>query len=260
MERKDDGKSKKLRDNHIHIGQFEEMYYDPKQIFDIVLSAGVEEIAFTSTTTCITEISYTIIENEIRYATNGSFDRSNRIIPYLWYIPAYITQGVTPQNAFDSIPYQGIKLHPFAHMWDFENSKHLEALNKICEFAMQKEIPILIHTGMSRIDRANRFEKFIKIFNKVKFILAHCRPLDQTISMLQNYKNVFCDSSFVCTADIQTIFQLGFRNRVIFGTDFPITYHWNSKYLNAIKNISLAEQYLADIKDINVFEQLNISV
>jgi hypothetical protein len=239
-------------DHHIHIGQFEKRYYEPKAIIDIVLSSGMDGLIFSSTSTCIKDILYTSIEKEISAALNGFSNICSPVKSYLWYIPDYIFQGVTPRNAFESIPYQGIKLHPYAQKWDFSNSGHMDVLNDICEFAQRNKIPVLIHTGMSESDNCNRFEFFFEKFSGTKFILAHCRPPAQIILMLQKYQNVFCDSSFVEFGNIQMIINAGYKERVYFGTDFPITYHWQKYYLNEGKNkrISLEKQYLLDIENL----------
>jgi predicted TIM-barrel fold metal-dependent hydrolase len=69
------------------------------------------------------------------------------LAPYLWYIPAYLDQGVTVETAMASLPYCGIKLHPLAHRWDFAHSRHADALHHLFGYAGQHGLPVLIHPG-----------------------------------------------------------------------------------------------------------------
>jgi predicted TIM-barrel fold metal-dependent hydrolase len=75
----------------------------------------------------------------------------------LWFAPDYIRQSIGIEKAFESLPYGGFKLHPFSHHWDFENKKHLDTLHSLFDYANTRALPVLIHTGESGIDDADRF-------------------------------------------------------------------------------------------------------
>jgi hypothetical protein len=237
-----------MRDNHVHIGQFKDVYYDALEVADVVMSAGMTGMSFSSTSSCRDNIPYTEIENEITAFLSRMPYASDAVRPFLWYIPDYISQGITAGNASTAIPYQGIKIHPFAQSWDFDNVKHLEALHGLFDHSSRNDLPVLIHTGNSDIDRADRFERFMDEYRRTKWILAHCRPLDVTMELLGKYDNVYCDTSFVPEADIRQIGSLGFKDKIIFGSDFPITHFWESKYPSRDDKtpISMGEQYAKD--------------
>lgn len=238
-----------MRDEHIHIGQFEDVYYDPVEILDIVMSAGMEGMAFSTVTSCVNNIPYTDIEKEIQSFLNRIPYCSTVVHPFLWFTPNYIYQNITIESMFEGLPYQGIKLHPYAHNWCFDNIQHMEALQSIFDYASRNDIPILIHTGYNESDRADRFEQFIREYHSVKCILAHCRPFDITIRMLQEYTNVYCDTAFVEMSKITEIASLGLQEKIIFGSDFPITHYFRSRYPKSHKDslILLKEQYFEDI-------------
>jgi hypothetical protein len=246
-------------DNHVHIGQFEDVYYDPLEVADIVLAAApgiIDGLAFSSTTSCVGGVSYRRIEKEICGLLASLHGATENARPYFWFIPDYIEQGVGIGNAGGVIPYQGIKLHPYAQHWDFENPAHADALHGLFDYAALHELPVLIHTGHSGVDSADRFERFFAEYRNVRFVLAHCRPLDTAVAILNKYCNVYCDTAFVPDANMQTLINAGLKDRIIFGTDFPITHYYAARYPakrskpGCSPGIALREQYAEDVKGV----------
>jgi predicted TIM-barrel fold metal-dependent hydrolase len=249
MENKAAGRA--MTDSHVHIGQYEDRYYDPFEIMDVVMSAGMEGMSFSTTSRCKKNILYPEIEKEIVSFLSRISYNAETIRPFLWYIPDYINQNIAIESAFGSIPYKGIKLHPFAHNWDFNNMRHMEVLHSLFDYAAGNNLPVLIHTGHSGIDSADRFERFMDEYRSVKCILAHCRPIHTTIEMLKKYSNVYCDTAFTPKTDIRQIDLAGLQNKIIFGSDFPITHFFRIKYPGPGENpaISLREKYAEDTAD-----------
>lgn len=239
-------------DNHVHIGHFNEVYYDGLEVVETVMSAGMDGLSFSSTTSCIDNVWYGDVEKEIKAVLDKAAYSSERIIPCFWYIPDYIKQKITAKSAFESIPYKSIKLHPYAHKWDLENNTHLDALYGLFNYAEENDFPFLIHTGHSGIDSADRFELFFRTFCHVRCILAHCRPLDTTLSMLQKYENVFCDTAFVPQKDLARIIAMGLKDKLLFGTDFPITHYFAKKYNRIAQPVSLRRKYTEDISILSI--------
>jgi predicted TIM-barrel fold metal-dependent hydrolase len=231
-------------DSHIHIGQFYEEYYDFAKVFDAIFDSGkIDGVLYSSTSSCICDIKYDFIFKEIETAQKEFADRAT---PLFWFVPDYINQGVKIETAMNELNYGGFKLHPFGNIWDFENdTKQVQVLHEIFDYADKHKMPVLIHTGESGVDRPNRFERFFKEYKNAKIILAHCRPAAQTVEMMNKYQNVFGDIAFASTERIAIIKKDGLIDRLIFGTDFPITHYYG---LN--KGISLKEQYLEDVKSI----------
>jgi len=243
-------------DNHVHIGQYKETYYDPFEILDIVMSAGMEGMSFSSTSSCIDDIQYSEIEKEITIFLSQISYNTEIIRPFLWYIPDYINQNIKIEEFFTGIPYKGIKIHPYAQSWDLNNIRHIETLHSLFDYAGRNTKPVLIHTGNSGIDNADRFELFINEYRSTKCILAHCRPLDITINLLNKYDNAYCDISFTSKTNIQKIISSGLKNKIILGSDFPITHYYGNNYSNSGENslISLKNQYAVDIAGWNIEE------
>jgi predicted TIM-barrel fold metal-dependent hydrolase len=232
-----------MKDYHIHIGQFEETYYNPVEVLQIVLNAGIEKCLYSSTSSCITGIKYQQVEKEIA-ATVKIFD-PDIMQALLWFTPDYIKQEITIDNAFNNLPYRGIKLHPRAHKWDLNDKQHLDCLHLLFGFANDYHLPVLIHTGEDGFENPDFFEPFFAEYKKATTILAHCRPIDKALEMLKKYDHVKGDTAFVSKENIQSIIDNGYKDRLLTGTDFPITHYFATKYKNSSK--SLEEQYQEDI-------------
>ena len=141
--------------------------------------------------------------------------------------------------------YCGIKLHPIAHNWDFENASHRKSLDAIFSYSAENRKSILIHCGVGKVQSPSRFECFIKNYPAANVILAHSQPCYATTKMMSKYPNVKCDIAFLTTKEIRHLLycikkNMIDRSRVLFGSDFPITHYYNEE------NISLAHQYKKD--------------
>ena len=239
-------------DTHIHVGRFDDVYYDPLEIVETVMSCGIEQMWISSTTSCEEGIRYAKVETELQKLFAQTAQTPETVRALFWYCPDYIGQGVTAENAFGAIPYKGIKIHPYSHKWNFGDGRHMETLHGLFDLARRNDLPILIHTGESGIDGADRFESFFPEYAPARFVLAHCRPPETTLSMLEKYANVFCDTAFVPEAHIRQIVSAGHGEKLLTGTDFPITHFFSTHYPkeNADKNISIKAQYEFDLAKI----------
>jgi predicted TIM-barrel fold metal-dependent hydrolase len=232
-------------DNHLHIGQFWETYYDPLEVLRIVAEAGVTDAVYSSTTSAKDDVHYTEVEREIT-AVIARYP-ADRYEPFLWYIPPYIDEGVTIESAFRNLPYGGIKLHPHAHRWDLQDKKHTDCLYTLFGYAQDNNLPVLIHTGEDEFERPGFFAPFFPRYPQVTFILAHCRPAPDTIAVFRAHGNVYGDAAFLDTGRYNQIAEAGFAGRLIPGTDFPITH-----YFNKDSGVSPERQYAEDLKRLEV--------
>lgn len=255
-----------MLDHHIHIGQFNEIYYDALEIFEIIEKVGsqfgINEIHYSSTSSCRDDVELKKIEEEIAYAQSFESDIL-KVRPYLWFVPKYAEEGISVKSAMESFDYCGIKLHPFGQEWDFENPIHRKCLEEIFAWCDEKnscnekidfstiarndtdfdEKAILIHCGTDKCDRPNRFEEFIKAFPNAKTILAHSNPVDETIEMISKYQNAFCDVAVTPKKDVEKLIQSK-KEKILFGSDFPITNYFGQRLFN--QNLTLEEQYKKD--------------
>jgi len=242
-----------MTDNHIHIGRFYDVYYKPHEILDIVAEAGITDAVYTSTTSAKDGVRYVEVEREIAEAVD--LYAPERYMPFLWFIPPYIDQGLGVEKAFNSLPYAGIKLHPRAHRWDMSDRRHLDCLHSLFAFADVNDLPILIHTGEDDFERPGYFADFFSHYSRVRCIFAHCRPVSETITLFRNYPNVYGDTAFLSSEGVAEIIKARFKNRLLPGSDFPITHYFSVNFHKTgnIHPINLREQYQSDIKQITLF-------
>jgi predicted TIM-barrel fold metal-dependent hydrolase/ribosomal protein L37AE/L43A len=247
-----------MTDNHIHIGQFEEIYYDPLEILRIVKDAEVTEAAYSSTTSGKEGVKYSEVYSEIAKAV--SMFSPEIFKPYLWFVPSYRAEGLTAEKAFSDAPYKGIKIHPFANDWDLSQNNIRSCLHGLFEFAQDKNLPVLIHTGPNGVDAPGRFEAFFGKYPKTTIILAHCRPIEEAIAMLKKYPNVRGDTAFVPIEWVQMLADNKLEDKIILGSDFPVTHYWTTHDQNTqIGSVTLEEQYREDIHTMRKAETLLVS-
>ena len=96
-------------------------------------------------------------------------------------------------------------------------------------FAEKENYEIYFHTGCSEKDNPLLFEKWFHDFPKVKVHLAHCKDPEPIIKLFSKYKNLVGDTAFCPQDSYEAICKAGFKDRMFFGTDFPIS-HWYEHY------------------------------
>lgn len=228
-----------MKDYHVHIGQFNELYYDALEIFDVIESTGlISEVHYSSTSTCRNDVELIGIEEEIEYAQKYE---SNflKVKPYLWFIPKYAEQRISVESATKSFDYCGIKIHPAGQYWEENNSNHLKALHQIFSWADDNKRYVLIHCGPKNYDLPTRFEQFFKEYKNAKIILAHSNPVFETAQMVNKYDNVFCDTACINKESFEQLKkEINDTKKILFGSDFPINNYWNKLLFNKSKSLS----------------------
>ncbi len=236
-----------ITDYHVHIGQFCEAYYNAEDVFFALKEAGIGEIWFSSTTSCIyckeSEAArddknifsnapaavelYQAVHDEVQNAK--SFAASIGLIAHAlyWVVPELHfseNASITIKNAMEGNLYDGFKIHPRAQNWSLDNSKNIQLAEEVFDFAQKNDKLILIHCDDDFSPRF--FEVLIAAYPFVKVQLAHSRPKEDALFMLQKYPNVVCDTAMASSDVIEYLRSAGFKERLLFGTDFPIT-HWH---------------------------------
>ena len=202
-------------DNHVHVGWFLDGYHTPREIWEAEDRAGIDEIVVSSTSTCAELYKLVVREMRELIRLGGS-----RIHPILWLTPRMFTRKhYAIPFLLKKISWQGIKLHFEAHpQWN--NNPHL--VRKAISIARNLNVPILLHTGERKTCNALRFLSLIKSNQDLTFILAHGRPINETLVCLQECPNCYVDTAFMPAEALSTLIENGFSDRVLFGTDAPI--------------------------------------
>ncbi len=239
-------------DYHVHIGQYGAAYYFADRVFAALYAAGVREVWFSSTTSCLyckesaaarAEKSiyeaaptafdlYEGVRREVRDALNAAEEIGMQAHALYWVVPDVHfakSAGVTIERAMAETPYDGFKIHPRAQAWNVHDAHTASLAKSVFDYAERHGKRILIHCGEDTCDSPRLFEPFIKAHPRALVQLAHCRPVSETLTMLKNYPNTVCDTAMAAEDAVQQIRAAGYGGRLVYGSDFPIT-HWHSSH------------------------------
>jgi len=202
---------KRITDFHTHFGPYGNKHFSVDYILSTMKKIGIKR--FATMPAPMMEDAY-IPDN---HSVLEFFKQDEiEVIPILLTSPLMIEEDPEFKKVAD-IPYKIIKIHPYAHSWN----KYPELVTFILNHARQKQIPVMIHTGYDE-SQPNNFIQWFENYPDINFILAHGKPAEQAIPLMQKYKNVWIDISFmdltVLYENIATIDD----SRVLFGTDMPI--------------------------------------
>lgn len=211
-----------LFDSHIHFGQFHDIYTSPTELRAFLDSVGVERFAASSTTICESDYDKVIAETKDLADICG-----RRFLPVLWITPPMLNDGGLFKLMDSGIRWRCLKIHPQLHPTTWIDDSH--EMKWVVSMASVLQIPLLIHTGEKEGCNPKLYEKPISDFPNVVFILAHGRPISDTIELMKKHSNVWCDTAFMPTGNIVKLCDEKMSNRVLWGSDYPIPKYYYPK-------------------------------
>ena len=186
---------------------------------------GVDKYAVSSTTVCEKNFIKALQEIQALVMIDG-----DRVVPIMWLSPEFFYNTILINQYLDSgIDWKCIKIHPDWQpgIWtDVVNQKKLLYLSKILE------VPILIHTGGEEYSESRIWEKVIRDNPEQNFILAHCRPFDQALAIIEKYENAYGDLAFADSNDFKKLHGSIACHRILWGSDMPIVKHYIAADMN----------------------------
>ena len=203
-----------MTDNHVHIGWYSDGYHFPKEVWQSEQDAGIGEIVVSSTSTCAELYKLVVREMQELIRLGGT-----RIHPILWLTPRMMKTWGIRYMLRSGIRWQAIKMHWAAHHEWYYNHK---LTNQALAIARKLNIPVLLHTGEFKECKANVFMNICKQNDDLVFVLAHGRPLKETVEVLSKCNNTFVDTAFMPIKHIEELVWNGYTDRILFGTDAPI--------------------------------------
>lgn len=202
-----------LFDIHVHMGQFFDDYYTPPRVLRTLKCAGITHFAYSSTSNVVTDDPPFMREEReaMRELSEG------RAVALLWVTHSMLRKSRDLYLYLDD-GIRGLKVHGGSERW-LPKGKTFE---RIFDIAKERNLAVMLHTGEKDECFAGMYGPIIKKHPQVKVILAHGRPLVQTMDVLRNCPNAFVDTAFMPHGHLQVLLQEGFADRVLFGTDTPI--------------------------------------
>lgn len=213
-------------DAHIHVGRFYDIYTSPKNLVNFLDCMGVERFAVSSTTIC--EGNYEKVLKELKQLHNLTFDRMS---PVLWILPQMFNDGGLEMCLDSDLVWRCLKIHPQLHPsgWSVRGKN----MKKLLQLAKTLDLPVLIHTGDFDYCHAGIYLSLAKRNPDTRFILAHGRPIDETICVMKACDNVYTDSAFMPIENVVKLCNVGLTDRVLWGTDYPIPkYYYRRKRMH----------------------------
>lgn len=199
-------------DVHIHVGHFEGgLYFSPSQVVDDMRALGVKRWVVSSTSTG--NVPFPLVRKEIEEVLELS---GGEALPFLWVRPEMLMRSRDPARYF-FCKIRGLKLHGYQG-WNPEG----RALRRVFAIAAERGLPVMLHTGGRPWCEAGAYRKICREFWMVPTILAHGRPVEQAIEVMQDCPNVYADTAFMPIKDIARLQTSGLTSRVLFGSDFPV--------------------------------------
>ena len=217
----------RINDFHIHVGQFYNIYTSPTELYEYLDSVGVNRFAVSSTTICIGNYSHVLEEIRALRDLCGC-----HFLPVFWIIPQMLEDGGLKMFLESDIQWRCLKIHPQLHPKVWINGSR--KMKYVAQLAKDMRLPLLIHTGEMPGCNPSLFEKTIATNPEVTFILAHGRPIEETIRLMKQYPNALTDTAFMPTKNIKLLCDNNLSSRVLWGTDYPIPkYHFPDADMNA---------------------------
>ncbi len=203
----------KLCDSHVHVGHFtQQIYFSPVDVVKQLNLLRIQRWVVSSTSTTCN--SYHIAQKELSELLSLA---EHKALLQLWVVPEMLECSKNLTHYF-ALPFQGLKIHPYRDKWDPFGKE----LYRVFEIALDRHLPILIHTGVDQSCEAGVFRNICEQFPDVTTILGHGRPIEQTLPIIHDLPNVWVDTAFMPIEDIQTIILSGEENKIVFGSDFPL--------------------------------------
>jgi len=200
-------------DSHVHVGKWSDgFHFTPADVSNNLSKLGLRKWAVSSTSTV--DEDYEQVKSEFNALLVSS---PEQVVPLLWVTPEMVNRS-EDFSLYSDIPFRGFKIHRYANEWDLTGRQ----IKTLMGAARLKRIPVLIHTGWTPESEAGNFGGICNEFEDVRIILAHGRPLDQTIKVMGDNANIYVDTAYMTEEDIGELSQTLGNDRILFGTDFPL--------------------------------------
>lgn len=205
-----------LFDSHVHVGQFyNNVYFSPQMVLNVCKQIGITGIAVSSTT--VAEENYPKVLSELEYLLSQD---AVRVVPILWATPKMLQSGGIQLFRDCGIDWRCIKVHNYLQRGQWGDAMG-PLMQQVVDLAQEMHLPILFHTGNDNCF-PDDYAPLIQAHPEQVFILAHSRPVDQTIRIMQVCPNAWADTAFTPIEEIVQMVKAGLIDRMMWGTDLPL--------------------------------------
>ena len=237
-------------DCHVHVGQFRELYFSPKYVAGLIDKLSIKKALVLSMSG---QLSFKKEIDELKALGDLCGDR---IRMGLWVYPDMIEQG----QCFDrylKMDFKVLKIHGRFSKWIPMGRK----IRKLFEIAKERKFTVMIHTGGDNHCDAGVYRRICRDNPEVNIILAHGKPIEQTLPILKECKNVFVDTSYIGLDAVLLLKDNDLLCKTIFGSDLPLDRYFfqgksvTRKYLDNLRSISelVGKKVFSEISENNFY-------
>ncbi len=211
-----------LIDAHCHMG-----FYGCFNIPNNTAAGMVAQMDRIGIRACISA-HHAAISSDQRYGNDevlqAMTDFPGRIYGYATASPNYPAAEVTAElERCISAGMIGVKIHPDLHGTNVDDDKY----RPVWEFANEKALPLLSHTGVAGRNPVRTFETLAEKYPNVKILLGHSgfgsEGANHTIRAVKNCPNIYAEiTGSICVyGTLERMVREAGADRVLFGTDLP---------------------------------------
>ena len=221
-------------DAHVHVGYYsrkgyrEPFYYSPRRVIGVLNRCGVEEFIISSTCAQVAEIGIRDILREAREVRRIAGIRAHQ---YFW-LSGHLYDEDPEMRWMDSGLYEGIKFHEGETKWMTDRQHDLR---HILDIAQARHFGVQFHSGDLDGARPWQLAEIAKAYPRIKFIFAHCQPMDEMAEVIAECPNVWTDTAYMSFDHFAELPRYNWHGRLLFGSDLPV---WQ-----AVDDCSLTERY-----------------
>jgi predicted TIM-barrel fold metal-dependent hydrolase len=208
-------------DIHGHVGLWDQfsMNDNPARVLAAMDAVGID-----------ISVVYNIFHAETEYGHNATAayiaHNPQRLMGFAYVTPIEPLEKTLAElsRAIDQLGFAGIKLYPPYMPWPL----HDEHWFPIYEFANQRKLPVIFHTGPEPHSKPQLLEHIAPRFPHAQFIAGHSgnfQPYrNDAIAAAQKYSNIYLEtcSSFRSPGAIEELVAGVGSERVLFGSDMPL--------------------------------------
>ena len=233
-------------DAHVHVGYYsrkgyrEPFYYSPRRVIGVLKRCGVEEFIISSTCAQVAEIGIRDILREAREVRRIAGKRAHQ---YFW-LSGHLYDEDPEMRWMDSGLYEGIKFHEGETKWMTERQHDLR---HILDIAQARHFGVQFHSGDLDGARPRQLAGIAKAYPRIKFIFAHCQPMDEMAEVIAECPNVWTDTAYMSFDRFAQLPRYKWHGRLLFGSDLPV---WQ-----AVDECGLTERYR---QYVNAFKKCRI--
>lgn len=161
-------------------------------------------------------------------------EHPDRLIGFLAVDPTQPGWQDELEEGHQALGLKGVKLMPMYAGFSPDSRE----LDYLWEYATRHQLPVLLHTGTTFIDKApleytlpRRLDPVATRFPEVRMILAHLgHPYEgECVAVIRKHPNVYADISalhyrpFQFYHSLMLVQEYGVWDKLLFGTDYPFT-------------------------------------